>query len=73
VPSHQARSGVDGSSRRLSVLVQFGRRCQLHGIIRPQTRDFRQPFGVGQQGKRDFQDVVLVSDPPLKAIPFNEA
>ena len=41
--------------------MQIGGRCQLHGVVGPQAVDFRQPFGVGQQGGRDFQDVVLVS------------
>ena len=40
--------------------MQIGRRCQLHGVVSPQAVDLRQPFGVGQQSGRDFQDGVLV-------------
>ena len=41
--------------------MQIGCRRQLHSVIGSQAVDFRQPFGVGQQGGRDFQDGVLVS------------
>src|SRR5271157_312681 len=44
-----------------ACLVQIGCRRQLHSVIGPQAIDFRQPFSVGQQGGRDFQDGVLVS------------